>query len=562
MVSALRAEDEDFEWYPTTAAMINVIVADAKQRLDLDDLDSVLDIGAGDGRVLALLRASWPKATYFSIEKSSVLQAAQPDWVVPAGTNFHEQDLMAVQADVVFCNPPYSEFEAWAARIIAESFCRVLYLIIPQRWVDSAAIKQALASRDATVRVLKSTDFLREDRSARARVDIIRVEFAATHCQWGRVEMPDPFDVWFSQNVPSFDEEQDVEATVDDRQIARLRAATTIPELVAEFDLDYKRMQDNYQVIFNLDGALLRELGVQKDALCTAVKTRIAGLKGVYWRALFDRLDCITTRLATKTRADFLERLVGRNAIAFTIANCYSIVMWAVRHADAYFDRQVVDLFFALSQRDGVTRYASNKRTWVDSAWRYSLRHEDIKNRPSHYKLDYRFVVPGYSAIGDGEYRYDFPRGLHRECHKLIDDIVAVLSTLGFSTPDSSSMERYWFANEWQNWYSPDGKPLFQVKGFRNGNMHMRFAPDAIMALNVEAGRLLGWLKSPAEAATELGATQEQTERAWGTVAKMDRQGQGTSACPSVSDPPRTPASLLPTWLRVARSHARRKTES
>lgn len=522
MVSALRAEDEDFEWYPTTTAMINVVIADAKQRLDLDDdLDSVLDIGAGDARVLGMFRATWPKATYFSVEKSSVLQAAQPDWVVPAGTDFREQDLMAVQASIVFCNPPYSEFEAWAARIIAEAFCRVLYLIIPQRWVDSGLIKQALASRDATAVVLGSTDFLRADRSARAKVDIIRVEFAARYRGWGRVETPDPFDVWFSANATAFDEEQAVDATVDESRLVRLRDVTTIPALVAEFDLDYQRMQNNYRAIFELDAALLHELGVKKDALCTAVKTRISGLKRVYWRALFDRLGSLTTRLATKTRAEFLERLTGRNAIAFTVSNCYSIVMWAVRHADAYFDRQVVDLFFELSQRDGVTRYVSNKRTWGDDAWRYSLRSEGT--RPSHFRLDYRFVVPAYSAIGGhGFGAYDFPGGLHRGCHALIDDIIAVLSTLGFSTPSSSSMDRQWRANSWQDWLSPDGELLFQVKGFNNGNLHMRFAPDAIMAINVEAGRLLGWLKSPAEAATELGATQEQTERAWRSVAKLD----------------------------------------
>lgn len=521
MVASLRAEGEDFEWYPTTAAMIEVIVSDAKQRCDLDDLDSVLDIGAGDGRVLTLFRGEWPKATCFSIEKSTVLQAVQPDWVVPAGSCFHEQDLMSVQASLVFANPPYSEFEAWASRIIAEAFCRALYLIIPQRWVDSGLIKQALASRGATAKVLQSTDFLRADRSARARVDILRVEFAA-RSEWGRVRTPDPFDVWFSANVPAFDTEQEADATVEQSQLARLRDATTIPALVAEFDIDYARMQENYQAIFRLDAALLRELGVQKDELCTAVKARIAGLKRVYWRALFDRLDSLTTRLATKTRAEFLERLTGRNAIAFTIGNCYSIVMWAVRHADAYFDRQVVDLFFALSQREGVLRYASNKRTWGSDAWRYSLRSDD-GTRPSHFRLDYRFVVPGYSAIGGhGFGAYDFPKFLHRNCHELINDIIAVLSTLGFSTPSPGSMSRLWRANSWQNWYSPDDDLLFQVKGFANGNLHMRFAPDAIMAINVEAGRLLGWLRSPAEAATELGATPEQAERAWCSVVKLD----------------------------------------
>ena len=183
MVATLRASGEDFEWYPTTNAMIDIVVADARKVLGLKDpygdkdreASSVLDIGAGDGRVLAMFRRTWPGATCFSIEKSTMLRAVQPDWVVPAGTDFREQDLMALRASVVFCNPPYSEFESWAARIIMEAFCAVLYLIIPQRWVDSPTIKQALASRSATAKVIKSTDFHRADRSARARVDIIRI---------------------------------------------------------------------------------------------------------------------------------------------------------------------------------------------------------------------------------------------------------------------------------------------------------------------------------------------------------------------------------------------------
>jgi hypothetical protein len=526
IVATLRAKDEDFEWYPTTAAMVDIVVADARRVLGMgpdDEASSVLDIGAGDGRVLAMFRRTWPGATCYSIEKSTVLQASQPDWVVPAGTSFHEQDLMALQATVVFCNPPYSEFEAWATRIIAESFCAVLYLIIPQRWVDSPAIKQALALRGAKAKVLQSTDFANADRSARAKVDIIRVEFGARHRGWGREETPDPFEVWFEQHGPSFDKEDDVaEADVRDERLARLSGATTIGELVAEFDLDWQRMQESYQAIFKIDGKLLRELGVEKAALCKAVKTRIAGLKRVYWRALFDRLDTLTSRLATKTRAEFLETLLKRNAIAFTVDNCCAVVMWAVRHADAYVDRQIVDLFFELSQRDGVHRYKSNQRTWKDEAWRYSLRHDD-GSRPSHFRLDYRFIIPGHSAIGGDSFRsWDFPGGLYKSCHELIDDIVAVLSTLGFFTASPRSIQRTWWSGRRQEWFLPDGQVLFEVKAFANGNLHMRFAPEAIMAINVEAGRLLGWLKSPAEAAAELGATQEQAERAWGSLTKLD----------------------------------------
>lgn len=46
--------------------------------------------------------------------------------------------------------------------------------------------------------------------------------------------------------------------------------------------------------------------------------------------------------------------------------------------------------------------------------------------------------------------------------------------------------------------------PLFDVRAFKNGNLHLRFNQSFILALNVEHGRLKGWLHTPEEAAEEL----------------------------------------------------------
>ena len=45
---------------------------------------------------------------------------------------------------------------------------------------------------------------------------------------------------------------------------------------------------------------------------------------------------------------------------------------------------------------------------------------------------------------------------------------------------------------------------LFDVRAFKNRNLHLRLNQRFILALNVEHGRLKGWLNSPQEAATEL----------------------------------------------------------
>lgn len=49
-----------------------------------------------------------------------------------------------------------------------------------------------------------------------------------------------------------------------------------------------------------------------------------------------------------------------------------------------------------------------------------------------------------------------------------------------------------------------DSEQLIEVRAFENGNMHVRLGQDFALALNVEYGRLKGWLKNGAAAAEEL----------------------------------------------------------
>ena len=43
------------------------------------------------------------------------------------------------------------------------------------------------------------------------------------------------------------------------------------------------------------------------------------------------------------------------------------------------------------------------------------------------------------------------------------------------------------------------------VRAHKSGTMHLRLNPALALALNVEYGRLKGWLKSGSEAAEEIG---------------------------------------------------------
>src|SRR5690606_35988191 len=104
--------------------------------------------------------------------------------------------------------------------------------------------------------------------------------------------------------------------------------------------------------------------------------------------------------------------------------------------------------------------------------------------------------------------------------------IIAVLSNLGFSTISRPTFNREWIGGQWQDWNSADGEIVFQAKAYLNGNMHFRFAPDAIKALNIEAGRLLGWIRSREAAVKELGVTEEEAEKFFGKNMRLPLDGR------------------------------------
>ena len=113
LIQSLKDNDCDHEWYPTTDEMIDTIRDDLhsflKLRSDERVTASVLDCGAGDGRVLMKL-TDGPR---YALEKAQPLMDAMDNSIFIVGTDFHKQTLIDKQINgAVFSNPPYSEYAA------------------------------------------------------------------------------------------------------------------------------------------------------------------------------------------------------------------------------------------------------------------------------------------------------------------------------------------------------------------------------------------------------------------------------------------------------------------
>ena len=498
LVHKLKSEAQDFEWYPTTQQIINTVKARC------DESASVLDCGAGDGRVLMALTTG----CRYAIEKSVPLIQAMPNEIVIIGTEFHQSTLIDKPVDIVFCNPPYSEYESWASKVISEAHCKKVFLVIPTRWKQSQRIQSAIKKRDAESHVIGTFNFLNAERAARCEVDILMIRFKTR--AYSRDEKNDPFELWFDSAF-DFQKSPDPEHCTDNTSESlkeKLHKAVVggrgrVPVLVELYAYEIAHLHQNFKQIAALDADLLKELGTTKANIQEALKQRIKGLKNRYWKELFDNLDDITSRLTSKSRKHMLDRLTSQTNVDFTEENIYAVLIWAIKNANQYFDNQLIEIVSEMVADANIVNYKSNQKVYKFDRWRYRNGDHDI----SHFGLELRIVLHRHSALFKGGWgQYDYPEGLHNTAHDFIDDILTIANNLNFRTnPYTQSRNSgEWESGKSKDFKAVDGKILISVRAFKNGNLHIKFNQKFIRRLNVEFGRLKGWLKDEYQATDEL----------------------------------------------------------
>ena len=158
LIQTLKETGQDQEFYPTT----NEIIFALAGKLGTYSKISILEVGAGNGKVFKKLEEFNPNLQMekFAIEQSEILIGQLPADVVILGTDFWNQSLIDKQVDVIFSNPPYSEFVEWSEKLIKEAFAKKIYLVIPTRWSESIEIKEAIKSRNGAASIVGSFDFL------------------------------------------------------------------------------------------------------------------------------------------------------------------------------------------------------------------------------------------------------------------------------------------------------------------------------------------------------------------------------------------------------------------
>lgn len=531
-IEDLKRSNTDFEWYPTTDAMIQKIIDDVNSADYSHKAKKMIDIGAGDGRVLEAFyqNKDLSISELLAVEKSPSHVSRWSKNITFVGGNFYESQVNSDSIDIAFSNPPYSDYENWTVHLLKNVYSKVTYLILPSRWVNSERIKAALKARGLCAHVIMEDDFTNADRSARAKVDVIRVcsdiyksravrrglflnDSDDYPYSFGMGVSKDPVDAWFDEMFPRLASLSDKTESTDysgsqERTYGLFLKTNTINDLVMLYQLEADKVLKNYQKINELDVSFFIELNIDITTIKKSVKARMDSLRADYWRAFIHNYKPITERLTAKYREKIFESLINRaEKMSFNEINALIITQMVIKLANEYNDDQVKDFFSDLSNTKSVIQYKSNKKVFSDTNWRYVRTRPD--ERPTHYTLDYRIVQHRLFSVST--HWGTSNRLRNDDVVKVVGDMFIIARLVGMKVP--SYLNGSDFNNGEINMgerlsvtYSENGKrtTLFDLKFYKNGNQHLFLSQEFAMRLNVYVGKLLGWVMTADEAFEEM----------------------------------------------------------
>ena len=626
-VRQLKEFGEDYEYYPTTREIIEAMYWDLLGKKVGEETYratgrhySILDIGAGDGKLLKTINEICNEQPllderfkgddreyyrnenernvnrvfidkYMAIEKSSILSDKLPKEALVVGTEFYENTLIDKSSDIIFSNPPFSEYTQWAEKIIREGNAKTIYLVIPQRWGKHKGIAQALKDRKAKVKIVGKFSFLNaEDRKARAFVSLVKIDLTYRKIKRDRYYRGDskpnvdPFDLWFNDTFKisadranhdtDYERIQKANAERKDKIQNEIVAGNSIiPVLVQLYNKELEHLMSNYRKLSELDYNIFKELNVDVESVLKVFKEKIRGLKNFYWEELFSNLSTITDRLTKSSRDKLRAKLIENASIDFTEGNIRSIVIWVLKNANHYYEVQMLEFYDAFTTDEGIALYKSNQH-FVKDNFRYN---RDDKNAVK-YALDYRIILHYY--VSD----WDVERGRISDAQiENINDAVTIAKNLNFSVDNTSlgassfsygaktniyfnsssilkkktktnlgKIEDVYIHTDKPNangdrimekdgiiyvydedndgdtvQYKIDGGYYYSdvvhaetdifttAKPYKNGNCHFQFSKEFIKKLNLEIGRLRGWLRDPKHASEEFDITEAEANEFW-----------------------------------------------
>lgn len=547
-VEFIRGTDEDFQFFPSTPEIIDAVKTDILKLNGTISGLTLLDIGAGDMRVLETIaeepiRRNRADAVAFhndytaasnyqptilkGIEISSALRSVWNKCVQPVGTDFMNLNLLEISSDYTYTNPPFNMLETWLYKAIRESNCRSLYFVAPLRWEVSENIHAAINSRLGEKTILGTFSFAEGDRKVREgrdKVHLVRIDFTSFD---NKLKI-DPFSLWLDENFPeqkkaekasspSIKDRTMTNASMNGREV--LNSSSYVDALIELYEKEITEIHNAMMSFSKVASDTLALIGLDLGEALLKMRTEISNKRIAFWSELFSNLTDLTHHLSAETIWGFKKVLGMKGHLDFNKTNIEMMLAWINKNVAEYNDELFDKSVNQLMHSSNIAAYKSNKSRFTLGDWEYANQRPDTL---THFKINTtkRVIVTQW-----GWKNALFSSGtLQNGPQKILNNLLVLANNYGFTTSDFEIVSEAWSTGEVKVFHYTDSngttKPLMKVKAFRTGTLHIHFDLNFINLINVEFGKRKGWLASSEQAADELEIPKAKAENCFNKLIR------------------------------------------
>ena len=551
-IKHLKNNDQDFEFYPTTQEILDLIKKDMFNLFTTtkrekffyknnsskpkvyeyglflnkynDSLIEILDIGAGNGDALNTLgeflngnkftdQSYWkelPSDEYLNyntdnyqikvcknaIEKSHILTSSyKKNRIKFVGTDFFELDLQNKKYDVIFSNPPYSIYKSWINHLLLNILGKpIIYLVIPTSWKTDERIVSLLSIKNGfNCKTLGIFNFKNAERIANVEVDILKIEVIEE-----KNNIKDDISKLFESNFKKTDSEIPIEQASEHNSNINEFKNDYANFLFNEYNKEIETLNKSLIEISYVSLSSLQEIFEMnlQDIILKYNELR-KKIKHQYWNKIIQKVCLIEKRMIKKYRDNLMESIIDKS-LDFNLSNIYFIISEVIKISSENLNKQTLDVYNSLLLSSPVEKYKSNKRMFVDN--NVVLKDERIKLTP-------RIVIENgrWKKALEMNYKDEATGFLSSYFKEKLSDLMIVFKNIGF---DSS------FNLDTETWIPGKNKLikglylnreiiLMEVKPFLNGNVHIKLNKEVLLKFNVIKGLLEGWINNVSEITDE-----------------------------------------------------------
>lgn len=463
-----------------------------------------MSIGESSVEMLEHFGKEFQSKKYFSIGSKCVNANT-----LSLSCSFESTTLVDKEVDVIFCNPPLKEYEAYCKRIFEECLAKRVFLVLPMEWKSSKEIGAYAKANGFDVELVARLGYVKNNQREKAEIILFYRSYLSERAVMERKLSQEYHlgNLFEELHKGRFVLRGELEKKKED-EIAKesegMEYQAFLEYLLKRYEKEHNDYFDNFKHFSNLSAYFLDYIGVQRDDITTNTAVFEKLLRKLYWDQCLSKNPNITSKLTPLQYDELLNELKERGA-DFSRSNIANVEAYCLSRSRVMEQKNFITFWERFTNGDnleGFTDLISNPHPYMDYPKEKRFFKGKIKEK----------VACSYAGSYD-----DYYPNILRDV-RIVHLLQILLQSMGYQDlhyrhADGSKIaitERidlplgisYLFAGERQ---------ITKFTSYKNRKLNIVFDKEVIANINLRVLLYQGWITNLAEAKEAFGTLKIET---------------------------------------------------